>query len=85
MTLSACGSDDSPGKGEGEDKIAGADRGSKPSASPSPSETTAGDRPVISFPSDAKNVFEGGKTGNAKKYAVLADSSLAVNAVMKPF
>nr|WP_202483825.1 hypothetical protein [Streptomyces coelicoflavus] len=80
LTLSACGSDDdSPGKGE--DKIAGADTGDKQSASPSPSEPTAGDRPAISFPSDAKNVFEGGKTGDAKKDAVLADSSLAVNAV----
>ncbi|WP_193777391.1 hypothetical protein ACGH52_24485 [Streptomyces sp. BBFR25] len=79
LTLSACGSDDSPDKGE--DKIAGADTGDKPSVSPSPSETSEPGRPEITFPSDAKNVFEGGKTGDAKKDAVLADSSLAVNAV----
>ncbi|WP_333754005.1 hypothetical protein, partial [Streptomyces sp. IBSBF 2394] len=76
------GSDDSSGKGEGEDKIAGADTGSTtPSASPSPSQPSAGSRPEITFASDAKNVFEGGGTGDAKKDAVLKDSSLAVNAV----
>ncbi|MFI7394757.1 MULTISPECIES: hypothetical protein [Streptomyces] len=82
LTLSACGSDDdSPAKGE--DKIAGADTGDKASVSPSPSpsQTSAGSRPEITFPSDVKNVFEGGGTGDAKKDAVLKDSSLAVNAV----
>lgn len=82
LTLSACGNDDSSGKGEGEDKIAGADTGgTTPSASPSPSQTSEGSRPEITFPSDAKNVFEGGGDGDAKKDAVLKDSSLAVNAV----
>ncbi|MFD0253060.1 hypothetical protein ACFVGX_19300 [Streptomyces sp. NPDC127113] len=79
LTLSACGGDDSS-SGE-KDKIAGADTGDKPSASPSPSESQAGDRPEITFPSDAKNVFEGEKTGDAKKDAVLAANALSVNSV----
>ncbi|CAL9473032.1 hypothetical protein [Streptomyces sp. NPDC057340] len=81
LTLSACGSDDSSGKGEGEDKIAGADTGSETSAAPGPSETDTAGRPKISFPSDAKNVFEYEKTGNATKDAALADSTLSVNSV----
>ncbi|MBD0843089.1 hypothetical protein [Streptomyces sp. TRM68416] len=79
LTLSACGSDDdSP---ESKDKIAGADTGAEKSPSPSASTPEPGDRPKISFPSDAKNVFEDQKTGDATKDAVLADSALAVNAV----
>lgn len=81
LTLSACGSDDSSGKGEGEDKIAGADTGSETSAAPGPSETDTAGRPKISFPSDARNVFEYEKTGNATKDAALADSTLSVNSV----
>ncbi|MER7773965.1 hypothetical protein ABTZ21_03005 [Streptomyces sp. NPDC096191] len=79
LTLSACGGDDS--SSDEKDKIAGADTGDKPSASPSPSESRGGDRPEITFPSDAKNVFEGEKTGDAKKDAVLAANALSVNAV----
>jgi hypothetical protein len=79
LTLSACGSDESPSSDK--DTIAGADMGGKPSVSPSPSESSAGDRPEITFPSDAKNVFEGEKTGDATKDAVLADSALSINAV----
>ncbi|WP_432081428.1 hypothetical protein [Streptomyces sp. WAC 04229] len=79
LTLSACGGDDN--SSDEKDKIAGADTGDKPSASPSPSESKAGDRPEITFPSDAKNVFEGEKTGDATKDAVLAANALSVNAV----
>ncbi|MFG3107233.1 hypothetical protein [Streptomyces tendae] len=80
LTLSACGSDDD-GAAKDSDKIAGADTGSETSAAPSPSETKTADRPKISFPSDAKNVFEYEKTGNAAKDAALADSTLSVNSV----
>ncbi|WP_411576149.1 hypothetical protein [Streptomyces mutabilis] len=79
LTLSACGSDD---KASGEnDKIAGADTGSEASASASLSASDTGGRPEITFPADAKNVFEYQKTGDAAKDAVLADSTLSVNSV----
>lgn len=77
LTLSACGSDDSS---KDNDKIAGADTG-KTSPSPSPSASDAAGRPKITFPSDAKNVFEYEKTGDAAKDAALADSTLSVNSV----
>ncbi|MFE9613681.1 hypothetical protein [Streptomyces sp. NPDC006012] len=80
LSLSACGSDDSP-KGKDSDKIAGADTGKETSASPSPSASDSAGRPKITFPSDAKNVFEYEKTGDAVKDAVLADSTLSVNSV----
>ncbi|MFA3875105.1 hypothetical protein ABS735_15625 [Streptomyces sp. MMCC 100] len=82
LTLSACGSDDD-GAAKDSDKIAGADTGNETSAapSPSPSPTGAEDRPKITFPSDAKNVFEYEKTGNTAKDAALADSTLSVNSV----
>ncbi|MFF4638592.1 hypothetical protein ACFY1G_22885 [Streptomyces olivaceus] len=79
LTLSACGSDDDS-SGDN-DKIAGTDTGDKPSATPSPSDSSGGKQPAITFPSDAENVFEDSKTGDAKKDAVLADSALSVNAV----
>lgn len=80
LTLSACGSDDDdPAKDS--DKIAGADTGGEKSASPSASTSDPGGRPTITFPSDAKNVFEGGKTGDPTKDAVLADNAFSVNSV----
>ncbi|MEU3901339.1 hypothetical protein [Streptomyces sp. NPDC045251] len=79
LTLTACGSDDSA-SGDN-DKIAGADTGSEKPASPSPSSSDAGGRPKIALPSDAKNVFEYRKTGDAAKDAVLKDSTLSVNSV----
>ncbi|MDT0399118.1 MULTISPECIES: hypothetical protein [Streptomyces] len=82
LTLSACGSDDdSPSKDKDNDKIAGVDTGGEKSASPSADAPDSGGRPKITFPSDAKNVFEGDKTGDPVKDAVLADNALGVNAV----
>ena len=78
LTLSACGSGDS--SKDDNDKIAGADTG-KTSSSPSPTESASAGRPKITFPSDAKNVFEYEKTGNAAKDAALADSTLSTNSV----
>ncbi|MCX5361044.1 hypothetical protein OG864_20260 [Streptomyces sp. NBC_00124] len=80
LTLSACGSDDSS-KDSDKDKIAGADTGNETSSSPSPSGSDAAGRPKITFPSDAKNVFEYEKTGDAEKDAALADSTLSTNSV----
>jgi len=84
LTLSACGSDDdspSKDKDKDNDKIAGVDTGGEKSASPSADAPDSGGRPKITFPSDAKNVFEYEKTGDSAKDAALADSTLAVNAV----
>ena len=80
LTLSACGSDDSS-KDKDNDKIAGADTGSETSASPSASASDSAGRPKITFPSDAKNVFEYEKTGDAAKDGALVDSTLSVNSV----
>ncbi|WAL96448.1 hypothetical protein [Streptomyces sp. Je 1-369] len=79
LVLSACG-----GSGADEDngKIAGADTGTKKSASPSPSATADGiDRPEIKLPADMKNAFEGRETGDAVKDAILADNERRINAV----
>ncbi|MFF5155003.1 hypothetical protein ACFY3N_01815 [Streptomyces sp. NPDC000348] len=80
LTLSACGSDDDTTTKDN-DKIAGADTGEEKSPSPTASPSDSGGRPKITFPSDAKNVFEYEKTGDAAKDAALADSTLTVNAV----
>ncbi|MFJ3794710.1 hypothetical protein ACIPSJ_00305 [Streptomyces sp. NPDC090088] len=81
LLLAGCGGGGDNSKSN--DKIAGADTDTSSSASPSASASTAdaAGRPKITFPSDAKNVFEDTKTGDATKDAVLADSALGVNAV----
>ncbi|WP_369368978.1 hypothetical protein AB5L52_27090 [Streptomyces sp. CG4] len=78
--LAGCGGGGG-GDSNSKNKISGADTGGSASASPSASASAATGRPEITFPSDAKNVFEGGKTGDATKDAVLADSALSVNSV----
>ncbi|MEU5678386.1 MULTISPECIES: hypothetical protein [Streptomyces] len=78
LLLSGCGGSDS--EDSGKDEIAGADTGA--SASPSPSASEDGiDRPEIKLPSDVKNVFEGGSTGDPVKDAVLADNERRVNSI----
>ena len=81
LTLSACGSGDgdSTAKDSGSDKAV--DTGGEKSPFPSPSASDTNGRPKVTFPSDAKNVFEYEKTGNAAKDAALADSTLSVNSV----
>ncbi|NEB19206.1 hypothetical protein [Streptomyces coelicoflavus] len=83
LLLTACGggsdSDDS-----GKDEIAGADTGASASASASPSPSASGDgvdRPEIKLPADVKNVFEGTKTGDPVKDAVLADNERMINSI----
>ncbi|MFI7394759.1 hypothetical protein [Streptomyces tendae] len=81
LTLSACGSDEKSSKGE--DEIANADTGDKPSASPTPpsSSTAAADRPKVELPSDLKLTFEGAETGDSAEDAVLADNAERMRAV----
>ncbi|MGW3662917.1 hypothetical protein [Streptomyces sp. NPDC005141] len=79
LLLTACGGGDE--KPKGNDKIAGADTGGETSASPGAGATATGSRPTIKFPSDARNVFEGQKTGDAKKDAVLADNAQRINSI----
>ncbi|MFF1676062.1 hypothetical protein ACFVYG_08520 [Streptomyces sp. NPDC058256] len=80
VLLTGCGGGD--GDSTGNDKIAGADTGGETSVSPSTSASSGTEeRPTITFPSDAKNVFEDQDTGDATKDAVLADSALSVNSL----
>ncbi|MFE0174382.1 hypothetical protein ACFWZ2_18870 [Streptomyces sp. NPDC059002] len=82
LSLSACGGGDDESKDN--DKIAGADSdsGSKKRELPSPKASEDGvDRPEIKLPKDVENVFEGGKTGDSKKDAVLADHERMLNSI----
>ncbi|KFG74363.1 hypothetical protein [Streptomyces mutabilis] len=82
LLLSGCGGSDS--EDSGKDKIAGADTGASASASASPSPSASADgvdRPEIKLPSDVKNVFEGGSTGDPVKDAVLADNERMINSI----
>ncbi|MFD5633739.1 hypothetical protein ACFWJM_06285 [Streptomyces sp. NPDC127077] len=79
LLLTACGGgDDSP---KANDKIAGADQGSTRSATPSASPSGNADRPDITLPGDVKDEFDGWKTGDATKDAVLADAGRAQTAM----
>ncbi|WP_055698669.1 MULTISPECIES: hypothetical protein [Streptomyces] len=78
LLLTGCGSGDD---GESEDKITGADQGDAKSASPSKSAADSVDRPKITLPKDDVLVFEGSKTGDANKDAVLADNAERLRAV----
>lgn len=81
LCLSACGNDNDDKAGDSNGKIAGAQTDKETSAAPSPSGAGSVERPKITFPSYAKNVFEYEKTGNGVKDAVLSDSTLSINAV----
>ncbi|MBY8883177.1 hypothetical protein K7862_36905 [Streptomyces sp. PLK6-54] len=79
MLLTACG-------GGGGDKSSDKITSTQPvptatSASPSASATMTVNRPVITFPGDAKNVFEDQHTGDPKKDAVLADNEQMVDSI----
>ncbi|MEV0440136.1 hypothetical protein AB0I84_04835 [Streptomyces spectabilis] len=80
LSLSACGGGD--GGSKSDDKIEGAGSGSSESATPSPKASDdAIDRPQIKLPKGVKNVFEGGRTGDAKKDAILADSERRIDSL----
>ncbi|MFC5027985.1 hypothetical protein ACQFX6_17985 [Streptomyces sp. DSM 41987] len=77
LLLTACGGSD------GGEKIDGVET-SKPLTtppSPSASQTGSAQRPVITLPSDVKDVFDGGQTGDPVKDAVLADNAEGIKAV----
>jgi len=78
--LTACGGG-GDGSSPGNDKIAGADTGNETSASPSASASARGGRPKIELPSDLTLTFEGAKTGDVVKDAVLADNAERMRAV----
>ncbi|MFE4701992.1 hypothetical protein ACFRIC_33485 [Streptomyces sp. NPDC056738] len=79
LLLTACGGGgDSP---KANDKIAGADQGSTRSTAPSASPSGNADRPDITLPSDVKDEFDGWKTGDATKDAILADAGRAQTAM----
>ncbi|UFQ15953.1 MULTISPECIES: hypothetical protein [Streptomyces] len=78
FSLTSCGGGSTDS--EGKDKIAGADDGASKSASPSASDDGI-DRPRINLPKDVKDVFEGGRTGDPKKDAVLADNARRISSV----
>ncbi|BBA97286.1 hypothetical protein RVR_2954 [Actinacidiphila reveromycinica] len=80
LLLTACG-----GGSDSADKIQQSPSGSPStsaaaSASPSTS-SAAADRPTITFPSDAHDVFEDQSTGDAAKDAILADNAHWVEAM----
>ncbi|MFI9603141.1 hypothetical protein ACIHCX_25400 [Streptomyces sp. NPDC052043] len=78
LLLTGCGGGDGA---KGQDKIAGADSADA-TASSSPSPSSGGvDRPDMKLPGDVKETFEGWKTGDAAKDAVLADAGRAQTAV----
>ncbi|MET8134992.1 hypothetical protein ABZV24_24105 [Streptomyces sp. NPDC005251] len=79
MLLTACGGGGD--KPKANDKIAGADTGGATSAAPGPSATQSTGRPKIELPSDLTLTFEGSKTGDSIKDAVLADNAERMRAV----
>ncbi|MFC7896381.1 hypothetical protein [Streptomyces sp. NPDC057381] len=79
LLLTACGGEGDESKDE---KIAGADTGSSPSASaPSAAASDSANRPDIVLPDGVKDVFEKWETGDATKDAVLSDAARAQTAM----
>jgi hypothetical protein len=79
LLLTACGGED--GGSRDNDKIARADQGApEESASPSAAAPDSTERPKVTLPKDATNVFENWKTGDTTKDAVLTDVSERINA-----
>lgn len=78
LLLTACGGGD--GTPKANDKIKGADTSATASASPGASASEDADRPDITLPGDVKDEFEGWKTGDATKDAILADAGRAQTA-----
>jgi hypothetical protein len=79
LLLTACGSGDADSKAN--DKIAGAG-GTDDTASPNATASDSAQRPKITLPSDVTNVFEGWKTGDVMKDAVLTDASRRIDALV---
>ncbi|MER6078369.1 hypothetical protein [Streptomyces sp. NPDC001833] len=80
LLLAGCGG--GGGGSKSNDKIAGADTGASSSASPRASASAAEPgRPKITLPSDVTDKYEGWKTGDATKDAVLADTAGRIDAI----
>ncbi|WP_369248410.1 hypothetical protein [Streptomyces sp. R41] len=79
LLLTACGGGGD--KSSDNDKIAGADQGDTASASPSASPSDSINRPDLTLPGDITETFQGWKTGDATKDAILADAGRAQTAV----
>ena len=77
LLLTACGGGDDRSKAN--DKIAGADVDSSPSASTSPSaaQPDTAERPKITLPEGVTDDFEDWKTGDTTKDAILSDAAQA--------
>ncbi|MCZ4101520.1 MULTISPECIES: hypothetical protein [unclassified Streptomyces] len=78
LTLTACGGDTKASDKATAAPSTAARTTASASVSPTPS---AVQRPVITLPSDVKDVFEGARTGDPKKDAVLADNAEAIRGV----
>lgn len=84
LLLTGCGGGDGDGGAQAADKASSAPTttGASVSASPSASgSASSGGRPRITLPSDVTLTFEGGRTGDAVKDAVLADGAEMTRAV----
>ncbi|AXQ56592.1 hypothetical protein ACWGUN_21325 [Streptomyces koyangensis] len=80
LVLSACGTDEAPSSAK--DTIEGAEKGEgAQKESPSAEPSKAAGRPDIKLPDDVDNVFEGWKTGDKTKDAILADLEQNVDAM----
>ncbi|MFF3844815.1 hypothetical protein [Streptomyces sp. NPDC002328] len=78
LLLTACGGSSDP---KDNDKIAGAETGSKTPTPPNTSPPTTGDRPKIELPADVSLTFSPEKTGDAIKDAILQDNAELVRAL----
>ncbi|MEU9342806.1 hypothetical protein AB0D74_16520 [Streptomyces sp. NPDC048278] len=84
LLLAGCGGGDGDDGAKAADKTSFAPTTTRASASASPSvsaSTSSDGRPKITLPSDVTLTFEGGRTGDAVKDAVLADSAEMTRAV----
>ncbi|MGC2997961.1 hypothetical protein ACPF8X_06085 [Streptomyces sp. G35A] len=78
--MTGCGGEN--GNSKANDEIAGADTdGAGNSASPTDAVTDSAQRPEVRLPDDVTNTFDGWKTGDATKDAVLADTSRRIDAL----
>ncbi|MFD4764629.1 hypothetical protein ACFWOJ_39305 [Streptomyces sp. NPDC058439] len=79
LLLTACGGEE--GKPKANDKIAGVDKGETASTPTTATSSPAIERPEIKLPKDVTETFEGWKTGDSTKDAILTDASRAQSAV----
>ncbi|MGW1559452.1 hypothetical protein ACWCQ1_23445 [Streptomyces sp. NPDC002144] len=78
LLLTACGG--GGGNSKANDKIAGADTGSKTTTSPTASASSTTDRPQIKLPSDVTDKYEDWKAVDTTEEAVLADTARRIDA-----